>query len=674
MRRNIVLTTLLMAGIIGCGSVVDLHSLTHVRTIGSGGGDVTLDDFTVSIPAGALTKSVTFVVSRLQELSYGALGGVYSVEPEGVEFETTVTVRLSVDVDALPEGMEPVNLTLAWQDGDAWVPLETSAWDEASETLTGLTEHLSLWTAICVPDCPPASCEAPDGCGGSCPDCPPKKLDVLWVMDNSASMCQEQIGLVRSVATFVDGLPSETVETLNMAVITTDALKGQGVFSTTVAEKFPNACAETVVHACAANSECVDAFGDGWQCNPPPSTGGSLLLYNKNGSLNSSCTYTCESAQECCDLFCPPEICGECTHQCVSPGGSDTDKNCTPQPYPCVDVPPGDWEAWAGCHLQVGADQSFTANLESGIKAAWMALDPEGPNAEQAASFHRADAHLLIIFVSDEDDCSVDEEFCSPSYECDDDNDCPGPTECHEGLCCGIVKKDYYNICSLLGEYKGAEHHDCAYDLECQDCETDDDCEPNWTCKSDKKCRPEIFGFNTIASFQQPAGTPIFALASMADYQNRFQSLKSQPQRVMVATIAGDAVVTGNHAASLISEPCLEDVLLDRCQDYLAIKDSPETSEDCPTAPTAPGCEDFYLAKQECARQCYVASKGDNQNPQAKNSYICASDHGTADWGNRYDHMAYMFGVNGLRLNFCAPDGFGALMEQLGAFVSGVME
>ena len=160
----------------------------------------------------------------------------------------------------------------------------------------------------------------------------------------------------------------------------------------------------------------------------------------------------------------------------------------------------------------------------------------------------------------------------------------------------------------------------------------------------------------------------------MADYQNRFQSLKSQPQRVMVATIAGDAVVTGNHAASLISEPCLEDVLLDRCQDYLAIKDSPETSEDCPTAPTAPGCEDFYLAKQECARQCYVASKGDNQNPQAKNSYICASDHGTADWGNRYDHMAYMFGVNGLRLNFCAPDGFGALMEQLGAFVSGVME
>jgi len=675
MRLNIILTALLLCGAMACWQVVDLHSLTHVRTLGPGGGTVSLDGFEVAIPEGALQKNVTFVLSHPGTEPEGALGPIYQVAPEEVEFSTAVSLSLDVDVDVLPQGTEAGQLALSWHDGTTWVPLDTSIWDADTERLIGLTDHLSLWAAVCVPACPTEACEGPDGCGGTCPACPTMKLDVLWVVDNSSSMCHEQRGLVEHLQDFVGELPPEVLTSMNMAVVTTDVIKGNGVFHEGVAEQFPNACAEREVLACTDDIGCQDAFGAGWACNPPPDdlVGGGLLTENLNGSLNSSCTYVCESDHECCSTFCPAGICGDCTHQCVAPWDGEQAKNCVAQPLPCEDESPGDWIAWARCHLQVGADQSFTANLESGLKSAWLALDPDGPNATQSAGFLRPDAHLLIVFATDEDDCSIDENFCSPSYDCEDDLDCPGTGACVDGLCCGIIKKDYYNICGLLGEYKGEAHHQCAYDLGCDDCETDDDCEPNWYCESDKKCRPEFYDFSTIASFQSPAGTPIFALTAPSEYQNRFQSLKAEPLEVMVATINGDAVVLGDDAASLISDACLADTELERCQDYMAKKTAPETAAPCLADPNAAGCEELLIVKQECARQCYLASKGDSSNPQAKNSYICAGAIGTADWGGRYGRMAFMFGVNSRQLNICDPDGFGPVMQQLGEFVHEVM-
>ena len=254
---------------------------------------------------------------------------------------------------------------------------------------------------------------------------PPPKLDVLWVVDNAASMCQEQRGLATHIEDFVGALPPEVVAELQMAVITTDVLWGQGAFVTEVATKYPNACSETRILACTGDADCQAQLGESWTCNPPPSTGGTLLMESMNGSLNSSCSYVCQTDHECCDTFCPADVCGECSHECVAPGGgAEMTKNCVAQPLPCAGPPPpGDWGAWARCHLQVGADQSFTANLESGIKAAWMALDPAGLNAAQSTGFLRPDANLLIIFVSDEEDCSIAEAFTSPSYDCEEDND-----------------------------------------------------------------------------------------------------------------------------------------------------------------------------------------------------------------------------------------------------------
>jgi len=83
---------------------------------------------------------------------------------------------------------------------------------------------------------------------------------------------------------------------------------------------------------------------------------------------------------------------------------------------------PGD-PAWAGldeattkrlvfeklftCMASVGAVQTLCGSQEQGLLAAWMALDKNGENKEQAKVFLRDDAYLLIIVISDEDDCST---------------------------------------------------------------------------------------------------------------------------------------------------------------------------------------------------------------------------------------------------------------------------
>ena len=58
------------------------------------------------------------------------------------------------------------------------------------------------------------------------------------------------------------------------------------------------------------------------------------------------------------------------------------------------------------------------ANQEMGLKAAWYALNPEGENAAQAKAFLRPDAYLLVVIVSDEDDCSADKTLGNDMNRC----------------------------------------------------------------------------------------------------------------------------------------------------------------------------------------------------------------------------------------------------------------
>lgn len=522
----------------------------------------------------------------------------------------------------------------------------------------------------------------------------PIKLDFLWVVDNSSSMCQEQESLAASFDAFVSQLKSYLNVDINLAVVTSDVVKMQGGFVNTPAPQFPPACGEGLVHFCTTNDECGDAFGENWRCQAPGAADYPWLT-NMNGSINTLCKYACEDDAACCSSFCYQDVCGdkqscyddkcadlptdECNYECSTVGGNKDNATCVAQPRTGDCPEPKNLSKiltnkeikYFHCIATVGADQtSQTANLEGGLKSAWMALDPAGPNKKQSADFLREDAYLVVVFISDEDDCSIDDEFCSPSYTCTTDADCITNTHCVDGLCCGIIKKDYYSVCSLLGEYKGGVHHGCAYDLACSDCEVDADCDDGWACKkvrygNDKysyKCRPDIYDFSTFASMQFPAGTPLFSLAPVSAYYSRLRSLKKDPAKVLVASIVGDAIMKDTDADSLISQKCLDNVKIKSCVNYQEVKEA--AGDVCTTDPSGKDCLALIEARKDCARECYVAAKGEARNPEARNAYVCSSPFGKADFGSRYVRLARMFGPNGVVSSICSEKGIGpALVE-----------
>lgn len=525
------------------------------------------------------------------------------------------------------------------------------------------------------------------------------KLDFLWVIDNSSSMCQEQAALAASFTDFQYRLSTYLNIDIRLAVTTTDALNNAGKFVNTPAETFPPGCYESRVEPCLRDTHCVNVYGAGWQCSDDNVDAADAEMYNLNGSVNTSCMYRCLDDSQCCQQFCFSDLCGsdqscledscvsdaaECVFVCRQPG---TDASGCLRPPDTLDCPSAvpkvlsmDTLDQFKCLATVETEQAFSANMEQGLKAAWLALDPDGANTEQSQMFMRPDAYLIVVFVSDEDDCSIHEDFCAPNSTCEDSSDCTTGATCKLDyrasqlagkpvkLCCGTVKKDYYNICALLSDYRGRAHHECAYDLACSDCVVDEDCNDGWTCQnvysSVRKCRPDIYSLGSIATYQSPPGTPIYALRGVSEYYSKFRSLKNDPAKVLVAVITGDGIVRSDDEESLISDACLADESMPKCQAYSSSLQA--ASAACVSDPSGEGCEDLYVQKLDCIRECYVASKGNAVRPQiARSSYICASNYGQADFGSRYVKMAEMFGPNGVVSNICSDQGIAPALTNI---------
>ena len=507
----------------------------------------------------------------------------------------------------------------------------------------------------------------------------PVQVDILWVMDHSASMCQETTALSRAFADFAQKTTAEGALDIRTAVVSMSSAEGQGVFVHTPALNYPPSCFEHEVYPCLEHSDCAMKFGEGWEC------GGydAGQMYNLNGSVNGQCIFRCDDDSECCEEFFDTATSGEyCPYECQQTWQGSGNSGClrAPDTKDCpTDLPAVLTNAnldLLRCLVAAEPEQSYQANIEQGFKTAWAALNPDGPFPEQATGFLRPEALLLVVFVSDEDDCSIDPHSCSPNYTCDTDKDCPMGAQCKTDwyysqkkekkikLCCGTIKKDYYNVCSLLGEYKGAQHHACAMDLDCQDCEEDDDCEYGWHCKQGKKCRPGFYSLTNIASYQSPPGTPLFSLSPVSEFYQNLKSLKSDPANVFVAAITGDAILHSSDAASLISQECLDNPLLTRCAAYVAAHQG--LPPGCVGQPEHSGCEAFVEARLECAQECYLASKGNPKSPTvAKNTYICNSELGKADYGSRYARLTKMFGPNGLAANVCSPDAMPSALDAI---------
>lgn len=244
-----------------------------------------------------------------------------------------------------------------------------------------------------------------------------RKLDVLFVVDNSASMCEEQQSLANAAESLTERLAHIAPLDLRVAAVTTDVLSQRGSFYKATAETFPPPCLATVVKKCTSDAQCTQDTddrpalpeapeGSRWFCSwegRPEST-----VVNPNGSINSRCMLTCRHTDACVTTFGSDYICKDFGLNITRPGCMVPPPEVEEPEEDFATVPAdGDLGAAIALRLRPGADPSFNANLEQPLGAAVLALDRTGPNGKQAAAFLRDDAALLVVFVTDEDDCSL---------------------------------------------------------------------------------------------------------------------------------------------------------------------------------------------------------------------------------------------------------------------------
>jgi hypothetical protein len=620
--------------------------VSQTTTMKPAGGEISAATIVLSFPANAISEPTEIVIKSTDKAPKGYLGIAYEVEL-GEKLSEPVELTFHLPISQVPAPYKYSELKLGYVNAEgAWEVLENSQADEASETVSGTTTHLSIWGVL-----------------------PKVKLDILWVIDSSASMCKQQVAMPRIFNEFVTSTMVNLPRLdLHVAATTMDGLSlSSQHFNYNPASAFPPACYGHIYFPCLEDEDCNEEFGGNWECKAPMNPD---AMYNLNGSVNSTCRMVCEDATECCPHFCPDNTCDDvCKFSCKSAGRGGPNPGCMPDPMTdsCPVEGPKvltnqDLDLF-NCLVTTQPDQSYQANLEQGFKAAWQALDPDGKNSE-LSQFSREDAFLLMVFVTDEEDCSIGSHYASPSYTCETDADClNGAGICEENeaysefigqtvkLCHGIIKKDYYNNCALLGEYKDSESYALYLDPNGSQCVADTDCQEGFECTDNNRCIP--FGSTPpYATFDNPIGSPLFSLSSVDKMAERYKSLKPDSTHVMITAIAGDGMVLGSDEDSLISEACLGMAELTACAEYKAAKDN--ASETCKTTPMAEGCESFSEAKLACIRACYLASKNNPENmSSSKNTYICTNPTGKFDLGLRYIRLVEQFGDQGTMSNLC---------------------
>ena len=255
---------------------------------------------------------------------------------------------------------------------------------------------------------------------------PPVAMDFLWVIDHSASMCQEQRELARAapkmmarLAAFDNGRMNSRSAVVNIqqAPDKTDT-RVVGRFKHKAAVAFPPNCSARVRTPCLSDEQCASpvpyvfaqssdsslckapAPGQSalqklgkWKCKGPKTDNGVIkvsAVSNHNCSINTSCESSCTKGpagdEFCAGLF-------GADSQCLVPGGGLGLGGCIHQPDTAgcphsADLPAVVDDTQTGllrCLLSLGAAQTQESKFEGAFRSAWTALDPAGPNCSYAA-------------------------------------------------------------------------------------------------------------------------------------------------------------------------------------------------------------------------------------------------------------------------------------------------
>ena len=444
------------------------------------------------------------------------------------------------------------------------------------------------------------------------------KLDFLFIVDNSASMCEEQTNLTKNFRAFTEFLFDDLNASADyrLAVVSTDL----------------------------AN---VNERG--------------TFLYKPAPPVRPA---NCELAEPYDTADCPAG---------ASPiiRADDIGANCAADDKDCFKA---DLERQFRCRATLGTSGD---SFEKGLEATRLALSCGGPNgrlfaqcceggvynpacnipegAEEPA-FLRPDAVLAVVIISDEDDCSDPAEnpaasnrgVCRPGGAADSNGD--GLPDVYSDLKVCADSNAELPSCVVQCANGGAACDQCrraATEINCfkRDCGLPP-CGPNQnpaggTCTTAADCstrRCEIdANQNSNCEWYRSNLTPV------ADYYNFLVGLKARPrEQLLVATIVGKRAYTENGDLITYNQPTRPEhlICLDDRQNYDPGKQC-DVAGDCPGA--ANSCDRDSDGSSYCSGEGAEATCCPGGACVGNILTSCESENGAAFAGRRYLELSELF-------------------------------
>lgn len=454
------------------------------------------------------------------------------------------------------------------------------------------------------------------------------KIDFLFMVDNSGSMCEEQANLAKNFKAFTDFIfeDLDNAADYRLAVVSTDldTADESGSFL------FKPAHPDLVGGGC-------QSLGDGAEAVDTQSTAECFALDNKSPIIRSDD---------------------------IGKGCAEDDKECFRR----------DLELQFRCRATLGTRGS---PIEKGLEAIRLALSCDGPNKDRFSQccengvynpgctiregevepdFLRPDAVLAVVIISDEDDCSapVDNPKATRRVVCRDGGTADGnndgmPDAYNDRKLCPDLQGNVpacESQCSAGGaaceQCRRRESEKACYVRECSlpacapgqasvegQCITADDCRK-------KKCSIKGEGVdnyeNSRCEWNRSNLTPV------EDYYNFLVGLKPRPgEQLLVASIVGlrdytswGDMITYNEVLTVEQRVCV-----DEPGSYDPGK-SCESDADCPGTDR---CEsDGYCSGETAEEVCCPGGKCPG-HPQ----FSCESINGAAIAGRRYLRLSELF-------------------------------
>lgn len=591
-----------------------------------------------------------------------------------------------------------------------------------------------------------------------------RKLDVLWVMDHSPSMCDKQRALAAALGDFSAALDKVPGIDVQMAAITlqqapdTGAGRMVGRFVHDAAKVFPPNCFARLTAPCSDADSCTVP-----PVTPPPSPGDCNLCSaeltpaqrktlvagkwkckgpkhkNFNCSINTVCEASCTKGASG-DAFCRTLLqsdlpAAQQSAICMVPGGGDVG-GCMvpPDTGHCPDLAhlPAVVEHTdvdnLKCLVSMRMGQSQETSFEGAFRAAFKALDPNGPNCRYQACVDSLRSCCTSdepwcketnakVIAQNKTRCEKDKaelcEYLTPFGHCKRQIPacCQGPHDeaCTTATDAAACEAELASKCAGLADSSEVVAEACQHSRLLRPdarlllifASDEDDCSMHLDLHPHNKAQitKEIWGrcqlhndslisnhwmMEAHCEFKQ--GQAALSGKGFHCPNDCFPGSKAEgpdgTARCADGCLAGSAAQLACQAKAEAQMTALYE---DKKQAY-AFKSSKEHLAGWQFAPVSEFVNRFKGLKGDAAQVHVAALAGDAVGCTGKQRdrqrikfyksiklagakpsrhYVCAGPSGEAEFGSRYVQLVEGFGERGVMANLCAQSGYGPAFEAI---------